>query len=98
MTRWNSDQRPPSGDPAATAAKIQSRLRLVAAELDERAAATPPSRLESAARAHLAITVPTATELLAAVEHMSWRIEDLARELNCLGHFDDDDPDRPRAA
>jgi hypothetical protein len=32
-----------------------------------------------------------------AIENMSRRIEDLARELNCLGYFDDDDDD-PRAA
>jgi len=34
----------------------------------------------------------------AAIDDMSRRIEDLARELNCLGFFDDDDDDRPRAA
>jgi hypothetical protein len=32
-----------------------------------------------------------------AIDNMSRRIEDLARELNCLGYFDDDDDD-PRAA
>jgi hypothetical protein len=35
--------------------------------------------------------------VLAAFETMSRRIEDLARELKCLGYFDDDG-DRPRAA
>jgi len=39
----------------------------------------------------------TADDLLQSLETMSRRIGDLARELHCLGHFDDDD-DRPRAA
>ena len=39
-----------------------------------------------------------ADEALAAVEHTSRKLEDLARALNCLGFFDDDDDDRPRAA
>ena len=34
--------------------------------------------------------------VLAGFEAMSRRIEDLARELNCLGYFEEDD--RPRAA
>jgi hypothetical protein len=34
---------------------------------------------------------------LDAVEQVSRRIDDLARQLNCLGHFDVED-DRPRAA
>lgn len=38
------------------------------------------------------------TELLNAFATVSRRIEDLARELKCLGYFDDDDQDRPRAA
>jgi hypothetical protein len=42
--------------------------------------------------------LPTsAEELLEALETMSRRIDDLARELNVLGHFDDGD-DGPRAA
>lgn len=36
-------------------------------------------------------------EVLAAFATMSRRINDLARELKCLGYFDEDD-DRPRAA
>ncbi|MDY7110161.1 MAG: hypothetical protein SYC29_16140 [Planctomycetota bacterium] len=39
----------------------------------------------------------SAEQVLEAIEHMSRRIDDLARELNCLGHFDDDD-DGPKAA
>jgi hypothetical protein len=35
-------------------------------------------------------------ELLSDLACVSRRMEDLARELNCLGFFDDDD--RPRAA
>jgi hypothetical protein len=38
----------------------------------------------------------SAGNVLTAIETMSRRIDDLARELRCLGHFDDDD--RPRAA
>ena len=37
-------------------------------------------------------------EILAAFDDMSRRITDLARELNCLGHFDDPNNDLPRAA
>lgn len=37
-------------------------------------------------------------EALAALESASRNIRDLARELNCLGYFDDADGDRPRAA
>jgi len=36
-------------------------------------------------------------DLLAAFEAVSRRMKDLARDLGCLGFFDDDD-DRPRAA
>ena len=38
-----------------------------------------------------------AEDALAALDSMSRKIRDLARELNCLGYFDGDD-DRPRAA
>ena len=37
-------------------------------------------------------------DVLAAFDSMSRRITDLARELNCLGHFDDPNGDLPRAA
>jgi hypothetical protein len=33
----------------------------------------------------------SAGHVLAAIENMSRRLEDLARELNCLGYFEDDD-------
>jgi len=39
----------------------------------------------------------TTDDLLNAFSTMSRRINDLARELKCLGYFDDED-DRPRAA
>ncbi len=39
----------------------------------------------------------SAGQVFDAIEVMSRRIEDLARELNCLGHFDDDGRG-PRAA
>lgn len=35
---------------------------------------------------------------LSAISNVSRRLEDLARKLNCLGFFDETDPDRPRAA
>lgn len=42
--------------------------------------------------------LPTSAEdVLAALDTMSRRIDDLARELNVMGHFDGDD-DGPRAA
>ena len=37
-------------------------------------------------------------DVLFAFEQVSRRMEDLARTLGCLGFFDDDDDDRPRAA
>ncbi len=40
----------------------------------------------------------SAGQVFEAIEVMSRRIDDLARELNCLGHFDDDDGLGPRAA
>lgn len=40
----------------------------------------------------------SAGHALEAIETMSRRIDDLARELDCLGYFDDGDDDRPRAA
>lgn len=40
----------------------------------------------------------SAEQVLDAISQMSRRISDLARELNCLGYFDDPDDDRPRAA
>jgi hypothetical protein len=46
---------------------------------------------------HLSRRLPEARGVLEAIDGMSRRIEDLARELNCLGYFDRDD-DRPRAA
>ncbi len=33
-----------------------------------------------------------------AMDHMSRRIDHLARELRCLGYFDEDEDDTPRAA
>lgn len=35
---------------------------------------------------------------LEALNIVSRKLEDLARQLNCLGFFDEPDPDRPRAA
>lgn len=44
------------------------------------------------------LTPESADELLELVDSVSRRIDDLARELNLLGHFPDDDDDPPRAA
>ena len=41
--------------------------------------------------------VPSTTEVLAALDDVSRRMESLARSLGCLGYFDDED-DGPRAA
>ena len=54
-------------------------------------AATPTAGRPQVGDLHAA-----ATDALRAVESVSRRMEDLARELNCLGYFDDDDT--PRAA
>ena len=40
----------------------------------------------------------TLDDVLAAFDTVSRRITDLARELNCLGYFDDPNGDLPRAA
>ncbi|MEM7227352.1 MAG: hypothetical protein AAF432_00910 [Planctomycetota bacterium] len=37
-------------------------------------------------------------ELVDAIEAMIGRMNELARELNCFGYFDDGDDDGPRAA
>ncbi len=37
-------------------------------------------------------------DVFAAFDAVSRRMEDLARALGCLGYFDDDGDDRPRAA
>jgi hypothetical protein len=40
----------------------------------------------------------SATDVIDALQTVSRRITDLARELKCLGYFDDGDDGRPRAA
>jgi hypothetical protein len=40
----------------------------------------------------------SATEVLDALQCVSRKITDLARELKCLGYFDDANDSRPRAA
>lgn len=45
---------------------------------------------------HIRLATPTG-EVFGALDAVSRRMEDLARELDCLGFFDDDE-DRPRAA
>lgn len=43
--------------------------------------------------------LPTSAEdVLEALDTMSRRIDDLARELNVIGYYDDPDDDGPRAA
>ena len=44
----------------------------------------------------LACLPDSAGQVIEAIDSMSRRLDDLARELRCLGHFDDDDG--PRAA
>ena len=42
--------------------------------------------------------IESADRLFAMMDSMSRRIDDLARELNCFGHFADEDDRGPRAA
>ena len=42
--------------------------------------------------------VPSTEEVFNAFDQVSRRMESLARSLGCLGYFDDDDDDGPRAA
>ena len=83
-------------------AKVAVRLRLVGA-------GTAPRRQESMPAPGLATRnrsggpAPggrrsTSEEVLAAFDTVSRRMQDLARSLGCLGFFNDDDDDRPRAA
>jgi len=51
----------------------------------------------AAERPNLEHLPASAEDVLDALDDMSRRIDHLARELRCLGWFDDDD-DRPRAA
>lgn len=37
-------------------------------------------------------------DMMTTLDTVSRRIHDLARELKCLGYFDDENADRPRAA
>ncbi|MCP3905600.1 MAG: hypothetical protein GY715_18390 [Planctomycetes bacterium] len=60
-------------------------------------AGTSPASTPRKADPFVLTGLPVSTEpVQAAIDDMSRRIQDLARELNCLGYFDDDD--RPRAA
>lgn len=46
-------------------------------------------------------STPDASDIeraLSAMDRASRKLDDLAKQLNCLGYFDESDPDRPRAA
>ena len=58
--------------------------------------ASRPDHADAPRRPDLAFLPESASDVFDALEDMSRRIDDLARELNCLGFFDDDDG--PRAA
>ncbi len=102
-TRNRADARASGGLPAA-----RRRLRLIAGDEPMprfRAHDTgsirfpvPPSPPQDEARdtPDPGAGDPPVADLLAAFEAVSRRMKDLARELGCLGFFDDDD--RPRAA
>ena len=60
------------------------------AERSNGAAVDPPEL-------HLVGLPESAEDVFDALDQMSRKIDDLARELNCLGHFNDDD-DGPKAA
>ena len=57
-----------------------------------------PHGVAASAGEHFALAaLPESAEaIFDAIEHMSRRIDDLARDLHCLGYFDGDD--RPSAA
>jgi hypothetical protein len=77
-----------------------ARLRLTGTE-DSSTNRQPPPTLRfpiELARRRNPGTPAVAEDVLAALEEVSRKMEDLARSLGCLGHFDDDDDDRPRAA
>jgi len=80
---------------------VKPRLStLIASESIERRKQRPRLRMDRAAERTASddpSLTATADEVLAAFASMSRRIEDLARELKCLGYFDDGE-DRPRAA
>ena len=59
----------------------------------------PAQQAASATRSFDLASLPeSAGQVFESIEVMSRRIDDLARELRCLGHFDDDDGRGPRAA
>ena len=69
-----------------------------------------PSQADSAPRLRDVIPFPSeslaapsrnerdSSGAIGAFENVSRRLEDLARRLNCVGFFEDSDPNRPRAA
>jgi hypothetical protein len=66
---------------------------------DSDLAPIPFARASAAMRSKsMARQSETTDDLLAAFATVSRKINDLARELKCLGYFDDADHDRPRAA
>ena len=104
-TTWNrADARATGGLPAA-----RRRLRLIAGDepmprfrahntgsIRFPGPPSPPPQEEARDTSDPGAGDPPVADLLAAFEAVSRRMEDLARELGCLGFFDDDD--RPRAA
>jgi hypothetical protein len=56
-----------------------------------------PAKEEDRSAFPLSSLTSSAAEVYQSLENMSRRIDDLARELKCLGFFDDED-DSPRAA
>ena len=55
-------------------------------------------RMGEAADHESSETCDSASDVIDALQTVSRRITDLARELKCLGYFDDGDDGRPRAA
>lgn len=60
--------------------------------------ASTSSNTDAASAEAWDISDSSTDDVLAAFANVSRRINDLAKELKCLGYFDDDDDDRPRAA
>ena len=71
---------------------------------DDTNAKTPPPRRVAPAPPNSADdpaappTPNSVRDAMQAMDDVSRRMEDLARQLNCLGYFPDGDDDRPRAA
>lgn len=80
-----------------TTGNQQSEWDAIPFPIQERISSSSPPKPSIRAAANDAELAETTDDVLAAFATVSRRINDLARELKCLGYFDDEG-DRPRAA